>query len=151
MLYPSIFNKNLFDDFMDFDFPAFGEFGDVDKKLYGKHAPHVMKTDVKEHDDKFEVDIDLPGFKKDEIQLELQNGYLSIAASKGVDKEEKDKKGKLIRQERYSGSMQRSFYVGKGVTEEDIKAKFEDGVLKLEIPKKDAPKVPEKKTIMIEG
>ena len=151
MLYPSIFNKNLFDDFMDFDFPAFGEFGDVDKKLYGKHAPHVMKTDVKEHDDKFEVDIDLPGFKKDEIQLELQNGYLSIAASKGVDKEEKDKKGKLIRQERYSGSMQRSFFVGKNVTEEDIKAKFEDGVLKLEIPKKEAPKVPEKKTIMIEG
>ena len=151
MLYPSIFNKNLFDDFMDFDFPAFGEFGDVDKKLYGKHAPHVMKTDVKEHDDKFEVDIDLPGFKKDEIKLELQNGYLTVAAAKGVDKEEKDKKGKLIRQERYSGSMQRSFYVGKGVTEEDIKAKFEDGVLKLEIPKKDAPKVPEKKTIMIEG
>ena len=151
MLYPSIFNKNLFDDFMDFDFPAFGEFGDVDKKLYGKHAPHVMKTDVKEHDDKFEVDIDLPGFKKDEIQLELQNGYLSIAATKGVDKEEKDKKGKLIRQERYSGSMQRSFFVGKNVTEEDIKAKFEDGVLKLEIPKKEAPKVPEKKTIMIEG
>ena len=151
MLYPSIFNKNLFDDFMDFDFPAFGEFGDVDKKLYGKHAPHVMKTDVKEHDDKFEVDIDLPGFKKDEIQLELQNGYLSISAAKGVDKEEKDKKGKLIRQERYTGSMQRSFFVGKGVTEEDIKAKFEDGVLKLEIPKKEAPKVPEKKTIMIEG
>jgi len=151
MLYPSIFNKNLFDDFLDFDFPAFSEFNDVDKKLYGKHAPHVMKTDVKEHDDKFEVDIDLPGFKKDEIQLELQNGYLSIAASKGVDKEEKDKKGKLIRQERYSGSMQRSFYVGKGITEEDIKAKFEDGVLKLDIPKKEAPKVPEKKTIMIEG
>ncbi len=151
MLYPSIFNKNLFDDFVDFDFPAFGEFGDVDKKLYGKHAPHVMKTDVKEHDDKFEVAIDLPGFKKDEIQLELQNGYLSIAASKGVDKEEKDKKGKLIRQERYSGAMQRSFYVGKGITEEDIKAKFEDGVLKLDIPKKEAPKVPEKKTIMIEG
>jgi len=151
MLYPSIFNKNLFDDFMDFDFPAFGEFGDVDKKLYGKHAPHVMKTDVKEHDDKFEVDIDLPGFKKDEIQLDLQNGYLSISATKGVDKEEKDKKGKLIRQERYSGSMQRSFFVGKAVTEEDIKAKFEDGVLKLDIPKKEAPKIPEKKTIMIEG
>ena len=151
MLYPSIFNKNLFDDFLDFDFPAFEEFNDVDRKLYGKHAPHVMKTDVKEHDDKFEVDIDLPGFKKDEIQLDLQNGYLSISASKGVDKEEKDKKGKLIRQERYSGSMQRSFFVGKGITEEDIKAKFEDGVLKLDIPKKEAPKVPEKKTIMIEG
>ena len=151
MLYPSIFNKNLFDDFMDFDFPAFEEFGDIDKKLYGKHAPHVMKTDVKEHDDKFEVDIDLPGFKKDEIQLDLQNGYLSISANKGIDKEEKDKKGKLIRQERYSGAMQRSFFVGKNVTEEDIKAKFEDGVLRLDIPKKEAPKLPEKKTIMIEG
>ncbi|MBR4777735.1 MAG: Hsp20/alpha crystallin family protein, partial [Lachnospiraceae bacterium] len=116
-----------------------------------KHAAHVMKTDVKEHDDKYEVAIDLPGFKKDEINLELQNGYLTVAASKGVDKEEKDKKGKLIRQERYSGSMQRSFFVGKNVTEEDIKAKFEDGVLKLDIPKKEAPKLPEKKTIMIEG
>ena len=151
MLYPSIFNKNLFDDLMDFEFPAFGELEDVDKKLYGKHAAHVMKTDVKEHDDKYEVAIDLPGFKKDEINLDLQNGYLTIAASKGVDKEEKDKKGKLIRQERYSGAMQRSFFVGKNVTEEDIKAKFEDGVLKLDIPKKEAPKIPEKKTIMIEG
>ncbi|MBR3580025.1 MAG: Hsp20/alpha crystallin family protein [Lachnospiraceae bacterium] len=151
MLYPSIFNKNLFDDLMDFEFPSFGEFEDVDKKLYGKHAAHVMKTDVKDHDDKFEVAIDLPGFKKDEINLDLQNGYLTIAASKGVDKEEKDKKGKLIRQERYSGAMQRSFFVGKNVTEEDIKAKFEDGVLRLDIPKKEAPKIPEKKTIMIEG
>ena len=151
MLYPSIFNKNLFDDLMDFEFPAFGEFEDVDKKLYGKHAAQVMKTDVKEHDDKYEVAIDLPGFKKDEINLDLQNGYLTVAASKGVDKEEKDKKGKLIRQERYSGAMQRSFFVGKNVTEEDIKAKFEDGVLKLDIPKKEAPKLPEKKTIMIEG
>ena len=151
MLYPSIFNKNLFDDLMDFEFPTFGEFEDVDKKLYGKHAAHVMKTDVKEHDDKYEVAIDLPGVKKDEINLDLQNGYLTVAASKGVDKEEKDTKGKLIRQERYSGSMQRSFFVGNNVTEEDIKAKFEDGVLKLDIPKKEAPKLPEKKTIMIEG
>ena len=151
MLYPSIFNENLFDDLMDFDFPVFKGFGDVDKKLYGKHAAHVMKTDVKEHDDKYEVVIDLPGFKKDEIKLELQDGYLTVAAAKGVDKEEKDKKGKLIRQERYSGAMQRSFFVGKDITEEDIKAKFEDGVLKLDIPKKEAPKVPEKKAIMIEG
>ena len=148
MLLPSIFGEKLLDDWMDF--PEM-EFPDIDRKLYGKHAANVMKTDVHEQDDRFDVDIDLPGFKKDEIQLELQNGYLSIAASKGVDKEEKDKKGKLIRQERYSGSMQRSFYVGKGITEEDIKAKFEDGVLKLDIPKKEAPKVPEKKTIMIEG
>ncbi len=151
MLYPSIFNENLFDDLMDFDFPVFKGFGDVDKKLYGKHAAQVMKTDVHEHEDKYEVDIDLPGFKKDEITLNLENGYLTVAAAKGLDKDEKDKAGKLIRQERYAGSMQRSFYVGENVTEEDVKAKFEDGVLKLTVPKKEAPKVPEKKTIMIEG
>lgn len=151
MLYPSIFNENLFDDLMDFDFPVFKGFGDVDKKLYGKHAAQVMKTDVHEHEDKYEVDIDLPGFKKDEITLNLENGYLTVAAAKGLDKDEKDKAGKLIRQERYAGSMQRNFYVGENVTEEDVKAKFEDGVLKLTVPKKEAPKVPEKKTIMIEG
>lgn len=151
MLYPSIFSENLFDDLMDFDFPVFKGFGDVDKKLYGKHAAQVMKTDVHEHEDKYEVDIDLPGFQKDEITLNLENGYLTVSAAKGLDKEEKDKAGKLIRQERYAGSMQRSFFVGEAVTEEDVKAKFEDGVLKLTVPKKEAPKVPEKKTIMIEG
>ena len=152
MLYPSLFNDSLFDDFMDFDFPAFPrDFYGADKKLYGKNAARVMKTDVHEHDDSFEVDIDLPGFKKDEIKLDLDNGYLSVCASKGLNEEEKNKKGKVIRQERYTGSMQRSFYVGSTVTEEDIKAKFEDGVLKLNIPKKDAKAVPEKKCIMIEG
>ncbi|MBE5863653.1 MAG: Hsp20/alpha crystallin family protein [Lachnospiraceae bacterium] len=151
MLYPSIFNESIFDDLMDFDFPAFKGFGDVDKKLYGKHAAQMMKTDVHEHEDKYEVDIDLPGFKKDEITLNLENGYLTVTAAKGLDKDEKDKKGKLIRQERYAGSMQRSFFVGENLTEEDVKAKFEDGVLKLCIPKKEAPKLPEKKTIMIEG
>ncbi|MBR6950697.1 MAG: Hsp20/alpha crystallin family protein [Oscillospiraceae bacterium] len=147
MLYPRIFNENLFDDLMNFDWPAFP---DIDRKLYGKHADRLMKTDVHEHEDMYEVDIDLPGFKKDEIHLGLENGYLTVGASKGVDKEEKSKKGKLIRQERYAGSMQRSFYVGDGLTEEDIKARFEDGVLKLTVPKK-APALPEKKTIMIEG
>ncbi len=147
MLYPRIFNENLFDDLMNFDWPAFP---DVDRKLYGKHADRLMKTDVHEHDDMYEVDIDLPGFKKDEIHLDLENGYLTVGASKGVDTEEKTKKGKLIRQERYAGSMQRSFYVGDGLSEEDIKARFEDGVLKLTVPKK-APALPEKKTIMIEG
>ena len=151
MLYPSIFNESIFDDLMDFDFPVFKGFGDVDRKLYGKHAAQMMKTDVHEHDDKYEVDIDLPGFKKDEITLNLENGYLTVSAAKGLDKDEKDKKGKLIRQERYAGSMQRSFFVGENLTEEDVKAKFEDGVLKLSIPKKEAPKVPEKKSIMIEG
>lgn len=146
MLLPSIFGENLFDDWMDF-----GGFGDIDRKLYGKHASHVMKTDVHEHDDSYEVDIDLPGFKKEEIEISLENGYLSVSASKGLDKDEKNKKGKLIRQERYAGSMQRSFYVGENVTQEDIKAKFEDGVLKLTVPKKEAKKLPESRLIAIEG
>jgi HSP20 family molecular chaperone IbpA len=143
MLLPSIFGENLFDDWMDF--------GDVEKKLYGRHAANVLKTDVHEHDEGYELDIDLPGFKKDEIQLSLENGYLSVGAAKARDNDKKNRKGKIIRQERYMGSMQRSFYVGEGVTEEDIKAKFEDGVLKLDIPKKEAAKVPEKKLIAIEG
>jgi len=151
MLYPSIFNENLFDDLMDFHFPEFRDFENIDKKLYGRHAAHVMKTDVHEHEDCYEVDIDLPGFKKEEITLNLENGYLVIGAAKGLDKDEKTKKGRLIRQERYAGAMQRSFYVGEHITEEDIKAKFEDGVLKLTVPKREAPKVPEKKTILIEG
>ena len=148
MLLPSIFEENLLDDWMDF--PRM-DFGDIDRKLYGKRAANVMKTDVQEHDDGYELDIDLPGFKKDEIKITLENGYLSVSAAKGLDEEKKDKKGKLIRQERYAGTMQRSFYVGDAVTEEDVKAKFEDGVLRLGIPKKEAEKLPEKKTIMIEG
>ena len=148
MLLPSIFGENLFDDWMDF--PEIRGFGDIDRKLYGKHASHVMKTDVKEHDNGYEVVIDLPGFKKEELQITLENGYLSVNASKGLDKDEKDKKGKVIRQERYAGSMQRSFYVGEAITQEDIKAKYEDGVLKLEIQKKEVKKLPEKKMITIE-
>ena len=146
MLMPSIFGENLFnDDWMDFGFP------EVDKALYGTHAGHVMKTDVKETDAGYEVDIDLPGFKKDEINAKLENGYLTISAAKGLDKDEKDKKGKYIRRERYAGSMSRSFYVGEGVTEEDIKAKYEDGILRLVVPKKDAKAVENKKYIAIEG
>ncbi len=149
MFMPSIFGENLLDDWMDFG--NFGNFGNIDRQLYGKHAAQVMKTDVHELEDGFEVDIDLPGFKKDEIKLSLENGYLSVSAAKGLNKDEKDKKGRLIRQERYSGSMQRSFYVGDAVREEDIKARFEDGVLKLNVPKKDAAKIPEKRVIAIEG
>ncbi len=149
MLYPSIFNGNLFDSW--FDFPSFRDLDEAEKHLYGKHAGNLMKTDVHELEDHYELDVDLPGFKKDEIGLELENGYLTVRAAKGLDKDEKDARGKLIRQERYAGAMQRSFYVGENLTEEDVKAKFEDGVLKLGIPKKEAPKVPEKKTILIEG
>ena len=149
MLMPSIFRENLFDDW--FDFPQWPDYGDTQKKLYGRHADRLMKTDVHEQEDHYEVDIDLPGFKKDEITLELTDGNLTVSAAKGLDKDEKDKKGRVIRQERYAGAMQRSFYVGENVTDEDIKAAFHDGVLNLIIPKKEAPKLPEKKTIMIEG
>ena len=148
MFYPTIFNDSIFDDLMDFAFPAVRGMSEADKKLYGKHAAHVMRTDVREHDEGCEVDIDLPGFKKDEISLELENGNLTVTASKGLDKDEKDEKGKLIRCERYSGAMQRSFFIGKNITEEDIKARFEDGVLRLSIHKKEN-KLPERKTIMI--
>ena len=145
---PSIFGENLFDDW--FGFPAFPEFHDIDRKLYGKHAHHEMKTDVHEHDDHYEIDIDLPGFQKDELTLNLENGYLTVGAAKGLDKEHKDKKGKVIRQERYAGAMRRTFYVGEALTEEDIHAKYENGVLSMTIPKKDQKELPERKSIAIE-
>ena len=151
MFYPKLFNDNLFDDFMNFDFPRFPSMGSAERKLYGKEPAAIMKTDVREHDDHYEVDIDLPGFKKEEIKLELDNGNLTVSAAKNMTEEEKSEEGKVIRQERYMGAMQRSFYVGEYITEEDVKAKFEDGVLKMSVPKKEAPKPPEKKSIMIEG
>ncbi len=146
---PSIFGESLFDDWMSFPFRAFDP--DVEHKLYGKHAARVMKTDLKEHDDGYELSVDLPGFKKDQISLELQNGYLTISASKGLEEEGKDKKGRLVHQERFSGSMTRSFYIGENVRDEDIKARFEDGVLTLDFPKEKPVALPEKKTIQIEG
>ena len=148
MLMPSIFGENLFDNFdswMNFGMP------DVDRTLYGKHAKNMMKTDVKETDKGYEVAIDLPGFKKDELHLELNDGYLTISAEKGLDKDEKDKNDKYIRRERYAGSMSRTFYVGEGMKEEDIHAKYENGILSLEIPKETEKKVPEKRYIAIEG
>ena len=150
MLMPSIFGENLFDDdWMDFAFDR--DFWGRKNPLYGKNAKNIMKTDIREHDGGYELDVDLPGFKKDEINVELEEGYLTISAAKGLDKDEQDKKGKYIRRERYAGAMPRSFYVGDAVTQEDLKAKFEDGILKLSIPKKDAKAVETKKTIAIEG
>lgn len=147
---PSIFGENLFDDdWMDFPFER--EFWGRQNPAYTKNTKNLMKTDIREHDAGYELDIDLPGFKKDEIKAELENGYLTISATKGTSNDEQDKKGKYIRRERYAGTMQRSFYVGEDVTQEDIKAKFEDGILKLSIPKKDAQAVETKKTIAIEG
>ena len=148
MLLPSVFGENLFDEW--FNFPDFRDVDRTERKLYGKHADRLMKTDVHEHDDHYEVDIDLPGFSKDEINLELKEGYLTVSAAKGVDKDKTDRKGKIIRQERYAGAMQRSFYVGEHLTEEDIKASFKNGVLSLDVAKKAQPKLPEKKTITIE-
>ena len=110
-----------------------------------------MKNDIKENEGSYELDIDFPGFKKDEITAELKDGYLTVSAAKGLDKDEEDKKGKYIRKERYAGAMQRSFYVGEYVTQEDIKAKYENGILRLSVPKKEAKPVETKKTIAIEG
>ncbi|MBO7449717.1 MAG: Hsp20/alpha crystallin family protein [Clostridiales bacterium] len=148
MLMSGIFGENLFDDF--WGFPTH-ELANIDKKLYGKNAQHMMKTDVHETDETYELEMDLPGFKKDQINVKLEDGYMTISASKGHDTEKKDKHGKIIRQERYSGAMQRSFYVGDQVKVEDVKAKFEDGVLRLCIPKKELKPLPGNNTIAIEG
>lgn len=149
MMLPTILGENLFDDFMDDAFER--NFFGGRNPLYGKHSKNIMKTDVKETETGYELDIDLPGFKKDEISAHLEDGYLTVSAAKGVDKDEKDNEGRYIRRERYSGSMTRSFYVGNAVTEEDIKAKYEDGILSLSIPKKDPKAVEAKKYIAIEG
>ena len=147
MLAPSIFEERLFDDL--FNFPDFRDLNHMERKLYGRHADRLMKTDVKEEDNQYVVSIDLPGFSKEDINLELNEGYLTISASKNMNNDKNDKKGRLIRQERYSGSMQRSFYVGDQITEEDVKASFKHGVLSLTMPKKEQQKLPEKKHIMI--
>ena len=119
--------------------------------LFGKRARNLMKTDVKETDGGYELEVDLPGFKKDEVKLQLSDGYLTISAEKGLDKNE-EKHGRLIRQERYEGAMQRSFYVGDGLTEDDVKASFANGVLKISLPKAETKKaLPEESYIEIEG
>ena len=149
MLVPSIFTNSLFDDF--FDFPYVDD-KKAERKLYGHNAANLMKTDIQEYDDGYQLEIDLPGFKKDEVRAELKDGYLVVSAEKGLDEDEQDKKtGKYLRRERYAGSCQRSFYVGKDITEEDIKAQFQHGMLTPFVPKKEAkPVVEEKKHITIE-
>lgn len=150
---PSIFGQSLFDDFMS-DFPFDNrDMEKMERKLYGHHAKNVMKTDIKEVENGYEFEIDLPGFTKDEVTAELKDGYLTITASKSVDKDEQEKDtGKYIRKERYAGACERSFYVGEDVTEEDIKAQFQHGILKLFVPKKEAkPAVEQKKYVSIEG
>ena len=152
MLMPSIFNDNLFDDWFDDDFymPMIPDMGDVDKKLYGGRAAHEMKTDVKETEKGYEVAVDLPGFKKDDVTVELNNGYMTITAKKKVDNDKKNEEGKYIRREHYAGSMSRSFYVGDQLTENDIHAQMNDGILTLQIPKKEEQKQVEDKRHLIQ-
>ena len=134
------------------NFPFEQDFWGKKNPLYGKHAKNMMKTDIREHDAGYEVDIDLPGFKKDEINAELKDGYLTISAAKGLDKDEQDKKsGKYIRRERYAGSMSRSFYVGEDISQNDVHAKYENGILRLSLPKKAAEKIEHNNNIAIEG
>ena len=141
MLVPSIFGEDLFDTFFD----------DFKRPARSNTNINVMRTDIKETDAGFELDIDLPGYKKEDVQAELKDGYLTISAKTNTTREEKDENGKYIRKERYSGSCSRSFYVGDYLTQEDVKARYENGVLTIAIPKKDAKKLEEKKVIAIEG
>ena len=143
---PSIWSNNWFDDLFDRSFemtPWPGE-----RELYGKHARNLMKTDVHETEDSYEMNVDLPGFKKEDIHVDLKEGYLTVRAEKSLEKEDKKEK-KVIRSERYVGSMSRSFYVGD-VRPESVKCKYEDGVLTLTFPKAEQPKLPETHSITIE-
>lgn len=144
---PTVFGENLFDDL--FDDMMFAPVFHSKNPLYGKRAAHVMKTDIREKDGSYELDVDLPGFKKDEVQLNLENGYLTISAEKGVDKNEKDQEGHYLRRERYSGACSRSFYVGDGLQPSDISASFEDGILRISMPKAAPKQLPEKTTVEI--
>ena len=155
MMMPSIFGENLFDSFFDDSFPFFYNDRDLkkaEKKLYGRKGDRMMKTDIRETDDAkaYRLAIDLPGFKKDEISLDLKDGYLTISAEKGLDKDESDKKGKFLRQERYAGSMSRSFYVGDDVESADVSAKFEDGILTVSVPKNAKKQLPKSSSISIQ-
>ena len=154
MLMPSIFEENLFDDFMN-DFPFYNDkdMRKMEKKLYGHHGKNMMKTDIRETDSSYELEMDLPGFKKDEVKVSLENGYLTVSATKGLNQDEKEKKtGRYICRERYMGACERSFYVGEDVSEDDIKGEFRHGILKLTIAKKEVKsELNQNKYISIEG
>lgn len=146
---PGFFGENLFDDLFTDPFDMLMPVRGNDP-LYGKHARNLMKTDVRELPDTYEVDVDLPGFKKDEITVDLKNGYLTIGASKGLDKDQSDQNGKYLRRERYAGVCSRSFYVGENVRPEEIGAKYEDGILRLSVPKAARKELPASTSIFIE-
>lgn len=151
MLMPSIFGESMFDDFFGFPF-----FEDRNTRKTGKsqyEMKGLMQTDIKETDGGYELQIDLPGFQKEDVSASLENGYLTISAVKKSQKEEQDtENGRYIRKERFEGTCRRTFYVGEEITEEDIKGRFEQGTLNLFVPKKEKkPAVEEKKYISIEG
>ena len=153
MLLPRM-TGNLWDDWFEdgFFWPEMRRDEDrAEKKLYGGHAKNLMKTDVKEKDGFYELSVDLPGFKKDEVEVELRDGYLTISANKSVDQDKKKAEGKYIRRERYSGSMSRSFYIGENVPEDQIKGSFADGILTLTVPKEETKKVEQRHLVEIEG
>jgi len=143
---PSIWNNNWFDDLFDrsYQMTPWPE----ERELYGKHARNLMRTDVHETENAYEMNVDLPGFKKEDIHVDFKDGYLTVRAEKNLEKEEKQKK-KLIRSERYVGSMSRSFYVGE-LEPESIKCRYEDGVLTLNFPKEEQKKLPETHSISID-
>ena len=150
MLVPSILGKDMFDDFFGFPFYDDKDFKKMEKKLYGHREKNLMKTDVKESDSGYELEMDLPGFQKEDVKVSLENGYLTVSAVK--ESGDETESGKYIRRERYSGACQRSFYIGEDVEQEDIKGEFKHGILKLSIPKTEAkPAIEEKKYITIEG
>ena len=149
MKMPSIFGRDMFDDFFGFPFYDDKDFRKMEKKLYGHREKNLMKTDVKENENGYELEMDLPGFKKEEVKVSLENGYLTVSAAKESGNE--NESGKYIRRERYSGTCQRSFYIGEDIRQEDIKGEFKHGILKLSIPKQEPkPAVEEKKYITIE-
>ena len=142
---PSIYGENMLDDFFGTSF-----FGGHDP-LFGKHGRNLMKTDIRETVDAkgYRFAVDLPGFEKDEIHVDVKDGYLTVSAEKGLDKDEEDKKGRILRQERYAGACSRSFYVGD-VKPEDVKAKYEHGVLTILVPKHDSKKLTSSSKVTIE-
>ncbi len=153
MMVPYMFHDALLDDWFqndwDRDFDRMMQAADP-RHAFGKRSANVMKTDVRETENGYDVFVDLPGFKKEDVKLDLQNGYLTITANRSADHGEKDNEGRYIRQERYTGSCARSFYVGEELKPEDVKASFEDGILKLNLPKAEAKKLPEKQPTQIE-
>ena len=148
MMMHNYLGDNLFDEDWA-DTPLMREYFGKGNFLYGKHAKHLLRTDVRETEEAIEADIDLPGFKKDEIQVHLENGYLTVSAEKHADKQAG--KGKYLRQERYSGTVSRTFYVGDALKPDDVKAKYEDGVLVVSLSKKAPEAIEQRSQIAIEG